>query len=51
MTEGGFDCFDQGHEPVIASDLRGPDPIEFRVVDDSSRETFALPASAVRLLL
>jgi excisionase family DNA binding protein len=36
---------------ALAARLRGGDPIKFRIVGDSSRETIALPASAVRLLV
>ncbi len=36
---------------VLASHLRDGDPIKLRVVGDSSRETVAVPASAVRLLV
>ena len=36
---------------VLASHLRDGDPIKLLVLDDSSRETVAIPASAVRLLV
>lgn len=36
---------------VLASHVRNGDPIKLRIVGDSSRETVALPASAVRLLV
>jgi excisionase family DNA binding protein len=36
---------------VLASHLRDHDPIKLRIIGDSSRETVALPASAVRLLV
>jgi excisionase family DNA binding protein len=36
---------------VLASHLRNGDPVKVRIVGDPSRETVALPASAVRLLV
>ncbi len=36
---------------MLASLLRNGDPIKFRIVGDSSRETIALPVAAVRLLV
>jgi excisionase family DNA binding protein len=36
---------------VLASYVRNGGPIKLRIVGDSSRETVALPASAVRLLV
>jgi excisionase family DNA binding protein len=36
---------------VLASYVQNGDPIKLRIVGDSSRETVALPASAVRLLV